>query len=182
MRAVAKSGVTESLPTWMTEYQPNAPTMFDTAWLINNALTVENVSVYLWWELVWSNHTPQTGLVSVASASPTTTYTINDLYYALKHFARWTDPGWVRVEATTSVSAVRASAFVSPDGGSLTLVLLNTDSKDHIISVDPGLFAFGTLAIYRSSGENERATPVAPESDGSITLASRAIATVTYTP
>ena len=182
MRAVAKSGVTEGLPTWMTEYQPNAPTMFDTAWLINNALTVENVSVYLWWELVWSNHTPQTGLVSVASASPTAPYTINDLYYALKHFARWTDPGWVRVEATTSVSAVRASAFVSPDGGSLTLVLLNTDSKDHIISVDPGLFAFGTLAIYRSSGETERTTPVAPESDGSITLPSRAIATVTYTP
>jgi glucuronoarabinoxylan endo-1,4-beta-xylanase len=182
MRAVAKSGVTEGLPTFMTEYQPNAPTMFDTAWLINDALTVENVSVYLWWELLWRNQTPQTGLVSIADGSPTTPYTVNDLYYALKHFARWTDPGWVRVEATSSLSAVRASAFVSPDGGSLTLVLLNTDSKDHIASVDPGAFGFGTLAIYRSSGDNERATPVAPESDGTITLPSRAIATVTYTP
>jgi glucuronoarabinoxylan endo-1,4-beta-xylanase len=121
-------------------------------------------------------------LVSIADGSPTTPYTVNDLYYALKHFARWTDPGWVRVEATSSLSAVRASAFVSPDGGSLTLVLLNTDSKDHIASVDPGAFGFGTLAIYRSSGDNERATPVAPESDGTITLPSRAIATVTYTP
>jgi glucuronoarabinoxylan endo-1,4-beta-xylanase len=182
MRDVASSGVTEGLPTFMTEYQPNAPTMFDTAWLINNALTVENVSAYLWWELVWSNQTPETGLVSIAGGSPTATYTITDLYYALKHFARWTDPGWVRVDATSSVSSVRVSAFVSPDGGSLTLVLLNTDSKDHLVSVDPGGFAFGTLAVYRTSGASERATPVTPESDGSITLPSRAIATVTYTP
>ncbi len=182
MRDVTTSGEAEGLPTFMTEYQPNAPTMFDTAWLINDALTVENVSVYLWWELVWSNQTPQTGLVSIAGGSPTAPYTINDLYYALKHFARWTDPGWVRVDATSSVSAVRASAFVSPDGSSLTLVLLNTDGKDHLVSVDPGAFSFGTLAVYRTSGDSERATPVTPESDGSITLPSRAIATVTYTP
>lgn len=182
MRDVASSGAAAGLPTFMTEYQPNAPTMFDTAWLINDALTVENVSVYLWWELVWSEQTPETGLVSIAGGSATAPYTINDLYYALKHFARWTDPGWIRVDATPSLSAVRASAFVSPDGGSLTLVLLNTDGEDHLVSVDPGGFSFGTLAVYRSSGDSERATPVTPESDGSITLPSRAIATVTYTP
>jgi glucuronoarabinoxylan endo-1,4-beta-xylanase len=182
MRDVATSGAAEGLPTFMTEYQPNAPTMFDTAWLINNALTVENVSVYLWWELIWSDQTPETGLVSIAGGATTAPYTINDLYYALKHFARWTDPGWVRVDATSSVSTVRASAFVSPDRSSLTLVLLNTDSKDHLVSVDPGGFAFGTFAVYRTSGDSERAAPVTPESDGSITLPSRAIATVTYTP
>ncbi len=179
---LAHSGTAEGLPTFMTEYSPNAPTMFDTAWLINNALTVENVSVYLYWELLWNNATPETGLVSVASPSPTSTYTINDIYYALKHFARWTDPGWVRVDATSSVSAVRTSAFVSPDGSSLTLVLLNTSGQDHLVSVDPGTFAFGTLAAYRSSGDSERATPVTLESDGSLALPSRAIATVTYTP
>jgi glucuronoarabinoxylan endo-1,4-beta-xylanase len=179
---IAKSGVAEGLPTFMTEYSPNAPTMFDTAWLINNALTVENASAYLYWELVWTNSTPATGLVSIASPSPSAPYTINDLYYALKHFARWTDPGWVRVDATSSVAAVRTSAFVSPDGTSLTLVLLNTGSEDHLVAVSPGAFPFGTLTIYRSSGDSERTTVVAPESDGSIALPSRAIATVTYTP
>ncbi len=182
MRDVANSAEAVGLPTFMTEYQPNAPTMFDTAWLINNALTVENVSVYLWWELVWSDQTPATGLVSIPGGSASAPYTVNDLYYALKHFARWTDPGWVRVDATSSVSAVRASAFVSPDGGSLTLVLLNTDGEDHLVSVDPGGFAFGTLAVYRTSGDSERAAVVTPEPDGSITLPSRAIATVTFTP
>ena len=116
----------------MTEYSPDAPTMFDTAWLINNALTVENVSAYIYWELVWNNSTPPTGLVTIGESTGDAPYTINDIYYALKHFARWTDPGWVRVDTTSTVSAVRASAFASPDGSSLTLVLLNTGGQDHL--------------------------------------------------
>jgi len=181
MNSVGKAAAAKGLPTFMTEYSPNAPTMFDTAWLINNALTIEDVSAYIYWELVWSP-TPPTGLVTISNPAPNSPYAINDTYYALKHFARWTDPGWVRVDATSSVSAVRTSAFVSPDGANLTLVLLNTGDKDHLVAVTPGAFAFGSLAIYRSSGDNERTTPVALESDGNLLLHSRSIATLTYTP
>jgi glucuronoarabinoxylan endo-1,4-beta-xylanase len=179
MRNVAKSAADAGLPTFMTEYSPNAPTMFDTAWLMNNALTVENVAAYIYWELVWTP-TPQTGLVSISFGSAG--YTINDTYYALKHFARWTDPGWVRVDATSSDSVVRTSAFLSPDGARLTLVLLNTGAKDHVVTVSPGAFPFGTLAAYRSSGSSERTASVTPDSDGAIALPPRSIATVTYTP
>jgi len=182
MGSVGKAAVAAGLPAFMTEYSPNAPTMFDTAWLIHNALTVENVAAYIYWELVWSNSTPPTGLVSIDSPFGDPTYTINDLYYALKHFARWTDPGWVRVDATASASSLRTSAFVSPDGSSLTLVLLNTGAKDHMVAVSPGAFPFGSLAIYRSSGDSERTTSVALESDGNLLLPPRSIATLTYTP
>jgi glucuronoarabinoxylan endo-1,4-beta-xylanase len=181
MRDIAAAASALGLPTFMTEYSPNVPTMFDTAWLINNALTVEGVSAYIWWELIWSP-SPPTGLVTISNSSPSSPYAINDTYYALKHFARWTDPGWVRVEATSSLAAVRTSAFVSPDGRSLTLVMLNTGGMDHMVAVNPGAFSFGTFAIYRTSGASERSANVAPESDGSILLPSRAIATVTYTP
>jgi glucuronoarabinoxylan endo-1,4-beta-xylanase len=181
MRDVGKAAVAKGLPTFMTEYSPNAPTMFDTAWLIHNALTVEGVSAYIYWELVWSEATPATGLVSIASPVSTSPYTVNDIYYALKHFARWTDPGWVRVEATSSLYAIRTSAFVSPDGRSLTVVLLNTTDEDHRVAMSPGDFQSGSLAVYRSSGESERATAVAPEGDGSVFLPPRSIATLTYT-
>ena len=181
MGDVARSTAAAGLPAFMTEYSPNAPTMFDTAWLINNALTVENVSAYIYWELVWSA-TPATGLVTIAGPFGSSTYTINDTYYALTHFARWTDPGWVRVDAKSSNPAVRTSAFVSPDGSNLTLVLLNAGSRDHRVAVSPGAFPFASLAIYRSSGASERTTRVAPESDGGIWLPSRSIATLTYTP
>ena len=70
MLDIGRSGAAEGLPNFMTEYSPNAPTMFDTAWLINNALTVENASAYIYWELVWSTSTPPTGLVTIASPSP----------------------------------------------------------------------------------------------------------------
>jgi glucuronoarabinoxylan endo-1,4-beta-xylanase len=155
--------------------------MFDTAWLMNNALTMENASAYIYWELVWSP-AEATGLVTITSPSPTSSYSINDTYYALKHFARWTDPGWVRVETTSSVGAVRTSAFVSPDGSSLTLVLLNTGGKEHLVAVSPGSFPFGAMTVYRTSGDSERTAPVAPEADGTIRLPPRSIATVTYTP
>ena len=181
MSAVGAAATAVGLPTFMTEYSPNAPTMFDTAWLMSNALTLENVSAYIYWELVWSP-TPPTGLVTIESPSPGSTYTINDTYYALKHFARWTDPGWVRVDATSSVSAVRVSAFVSPDGGGLTLVLLNTGGKDHLVAVSLSGFSYGSLAVYRSSGDSERTAQVAPDSDGNIVLPPRSIATVTYAP
>ena len=181
MRDIAKAASAMGLPTFMTEYSPNVPTMFDTAWLMNNALTVEGVSAYVWWELIWSP-TPPTGLVTIPNTSPNSPYIINDTYYALKHFARWTDPGWIRVETTSSLSAVRTSAFVSPDGRSLTLVVLNTGGMAHLIAVSTGAFPFGSFAIYRTSGLGERAANVAPESDGSILLPPRSIATLTYTP
>lgn len=181
LSALGKAADALGLPTFMTEYSPDAPTMFDTAWLMNNALTLENVSAYIYWELVWGP-TPATGLVTIAGPSADATYTINDTYYALKHFARWTDPGWVRVETTSSVSAVRVSAFASPDGSSLTLVLLNTGGKDHEVTVSAGHFPYGSMTIYRSSGDSERTTPVSAETDGSVLLPPRSIATVTYTP
>jgi len=186
MGDVGRTATAVGLPTFMTEYSPNAPTMFDTALLINNAMTVENASAYIYWELIWNNADPQTGLVSVPRGPSAAPYTINDIYYALKHFARWTDPDWVRVDAKSSAGSVRASAYLSPDGASVTLVVLNSDDKDHFVTVNPGTFPFGTLAVYRSSdggaGGSERATVVAPEGDGSIALPPRSLATLTFTP
>ena len=42
------------------------------------------------------------------------------------------------------------SAFLSPDGTQLTLVLINTDGSDHQVTIDPGTFAGATSNVYRS--------------------------------
>jgi glucuronoarabinoxylan endo-1,4-beta-xylanase len=185
MRDVARTGASVGLPTFMTEYSPNAPTMFDTALLINNAMTVENASAYIYWELIWNDANPQTGLVSVPQGLGDMPYTINDIYYALVHFARWTDPGWVRVDTKVNASSVRASAYLSPEGTALTLVLLNADGKEHFVTVNAGAFPYGTLAVYRTSdgasGDSERVAPAALEADGSLAMPPRSIATVTFT-
>jgi len=186
MGEVARTGAAAGLPTFMTEYSPNAPTMFDTALLINNAMTVENAAAYIYWELVWNDTSPETGLVSIPQGFGQLPYTINDIYYALVHFARWTDPGWVRVDTKVNASSVRASAYLSPDGTALTLVLLNADSREHFVAVSAGAFPYGTLAVYRTSDStatgSERVAPAALEADGSLAMPARSIATVTFTP
>jgi glucuronoarabinoxylan endo-1,4-beta-xylanase len=170
-------------PTFMTEYSPGAPNLFDTAWLMHTALTVEGVSAYIYWELIWAGQASPVPMVSIAKADPGSTYTVNDTYYALKHFAKWTDPGWVRVDATPSVAEVKTSAFISPDGKQLTVVLLNTDSVGHVVAVNPGAaFALSTVTAYRSSGTSERASQTALGDDGGIALPSRSLATLTYGP
>jgi O-glycosyl hydrolase len=180
-----------SLPLFQTEFGPNPADMFNTAWLINNAVTTEGVTAYFYWDLIWgesaSSTNPQ-GLVSIETVPRAQWltpkgYKINDSYYALRHFAKWIDIGWQRIAATPASLVINASAFASPDGQSVTLVLLNIDSAEHTVTLDPGSFTFGTSAVYRTSGTDERTALLGPlPAGGVIDMPARSLATVTLTP
>jgi glucuronoarabinoxylan endo-1,4-beta-xylanase len=185
MTGVAAAVAGDSKPLWMTEFSPNVPSMLNTAWLIHDELVTEGVAAYVYWDLIWpppSAGASPAGLVTIPSNSPSSPYTINDTYYALKHFARWTDPGWVRVDAAATVDAVKVSAFQSPDGTGLTVVLINTDTVQHVVSLNAGGFAFGTAAAYRSSGPAERVATLALGDEQSVGMPAQSIATVVMTP
>ena len=178
-------------PLYQTEFGPTPADMFNTAWLIHNAITVEGVSAYLHWDLIWSESataTSPSGLVSLENRSQATWqtphgYHINDSYYAVRHFAKWIDVGWQRVGASATSSVIRASAFSSPDGRSVTLVLLNTDTNPHAITVDAGGFTFATSAIFRTSGTDERTAPLGALLPGAaIDMPARALVTLTLSP
>jgi glucuronoarabinoxylan endo-1,4-beta-xylanase len=178
-------------PLYQTEFGPTPADMFNTAWLIHNAVTVEGASAYLHWDLIWSESataTSPSGLVSLENRSQATWqtphgYRINDSYYAVRHFAKWIDVGWQRVAAAATASVIRASAFGSPDGQSVTLVLLNTDNNPHAITVDAGTFAFATSAIYRTSGTAERTAPLGPLPAGqTVDMPARSLVTLTLSP
>jgi len=96
------------------------------ATLMHNALTVEEVSAYLYWELFW----PSDGepLVSVTSSS----YTINPVYYAFKHFSYFTDPGWFRAKATTASSDLRITAFRNITDVNTAIVILNKSTTNDV--------------------------------------------------
>ncbi|MES1172366.1 MAG: glycoside hydrolase family 30 beta sandwich domain-containing protein [Bacteroidota bacterium] len=179
-------------PIFMTEYADDKADMVALAWLINNALTVEGVSAYLYWDLVWAPPAPGAppgGLVTLENpferSSWTTErgYIVRDNYHAFGHYARWVNNGWRRVAATSTLSGVRAVAFTSPDGERATLVLVNVDSMSHEARVVTGDFAFATSDIFRSSGTTERTEALGSLSaDGGFLLPARSIATVTLTP
>jgi glucuronoarabinoxylan endo-1,4-beta-xylanase len=138
-----------SKPLYQTEFQTDEDKGIDggleTAWLIHHSLVEEGVVAFLYWDLIW---TGRGGLVSVNGGN----YHMRDQYYSLKHYARFTDPGFVRIGAKADQSPVRASAFVSPAGDQITVVLLNTGSvaagATANVVIDAGGFAFARAATY----------------------------------
>lgn len=102
-----------------------------TAWIIHQALTSGHASAYLYWELIW----PNKGLISIETLETERWedergYVLTPNYYVLKHYARYTDPGYQRIAVHGTTSSARAVAFISPDAQSLALVLLNTSRRE----------------------------------------------------
>ena len=75
------------------------------------------------------------------------------------------------------------SAFLSPDGTQLTLVVINIDGSDHQVAIVPGTFTGATSNVFRSSGATERYAAVgALDGMGSFDMPPQSIATVTLSP
>jgi len=166
-------------PLFQTEFQTDEDRGveggFETAWLIHHSLVEEGVVAFLYWDLVWDG---SGGLVSMNGR----TYRIRDQYYALKHYARFTDPGYVRVGATASAPSVRASAFLSADGDELVAVVLNTGAAPADVRIDAGAFRAARAAAYRTvfrPGASETWKALDARGPGlTVALPSRSIVTV----
>jgi glucuronoarabinoxylan endo-1,4-beta-xylanase len=134
-------------PLFQTEFQTDEDHSylggFETAWLIHNSLVEEGVAAFLYWDLIWGDGG---GLVSMERKGPRP----RDQYYSLRHYARYTDPGDVRVGTKCDRPEVRASAFLSPAADRLTLIVLNTGKAPVEVRVDSGGFAVTSSAVYRT--------------------------------
>ncbi|HPC35110.1 MAG TPA: carbohydrate binding domain-containing protein [Candidatus Marinimicrobia bacterium] len=136
-------------PIFQTEFEddPGAwPDALNTALLLHNSLTVEQVSAYLYWDLFWA---PGSGLVSLDDFD---TYTIKPTYYAFKQYSAFIDANWQRVEAANDNTGLRISAYISPDNRKMTIVILNiTQDMDIKLKLSIKNFAGDQGAIYRTS-------------------------------
>jgi glucuronoarabinoxylan endo-1,4-beta-xylanase len=136
-------------PLFQTEFEdePNTWTgAMNTAILMHNSLTVENVAGYLYWDLFWN---PESGLVSINDPN---SYTIKPVYYAFKQYSAFTDSDWQRVEASTDNSGLRISAYISPDNKKLTAVIINiTASTDITLNFSLKGSSISKGEVYRSS-------------------------------
>jgi glucuronoarabinoxylan endo-1,4-beta-xylanase len=108
-------------PLFQTEGQAEG---LGTAVQMHYALAVEGAAVYLQNDLVGSalslaNNT--TALTSLTADS----FTIQAPYHAMRHYAFFTDPGWVRVATTVAAGGLLASAWLSPDEDALSVVIVN---------------------------------------------------------
>jgi glucuronoarabinoxylan endo-1,4-beta-xylanase len=145
------------LPKFQTEFGRSDG--FQTAWLIHNSLVEENASAYIYWAGVWNDSDCLITMENPWSRATWKTaqgFTLNDRYDALWHYAAFTEPGDVRVEATPVPPALRGSAFLSADGKRLTVITLNTSEKQTVTLAVQGA-GFRVAQVYRTQfGTTER--------------------------
>jgi hypothetical protein len=152
-------------PHFMTEY--GYPGMMDTACIIHNCLAVGQDVGFNYWSLVWP--VGGDGLVQIENPYNLSSWTnappgtktqsrgwwLTPSYWAMKHFSYFIQPGYQRVSASDDDSNVRSSAYVSPDGLRLVLVLINTNaSVSSMMNFSFGAFSFGKSSVYQTVGTN----------------------------
>jgi glucuronoarabinoxylan endo-1,4-beta-xylanase len=115
----------------------------ETATLMHYSLVEEQVSAYLHSVLLG----PADGaLIALGSED----FAIQDSYHAIRHYARYTDPGWVRAEARSSESGLLVSAWLSPLGNALTIVLVNSGAVERTTELDLGGFVPTSSSVVRT--------------------------------
>ncbi len=164
-----------SKPLFQTEYEKTNeswPDALHIALLLHNSLTVEEVSAYLYWDLFWGES--GSGFVSISPS----TYTIYNDYYGFKHFSAFIHSGWQRVEATTDSTALRISAYISPDGQTLSVVVINT-SADTGVSLTPSFsgFSIDSGTIYRTS-QTQNCVSAGSYTGGAVNIAAQSVVTL----
>lgn len=156
------AGKLTDLPILQTEFNTDEDKGidggFETAWLIHHTLVEEQAAGFLYWELFW------TGMKGLAGMSGRK-LKLRDHYYSMRHFSRYTDPGYVRVGTQTNQLEMLASAYVAPDDSRLTIVLLNTAPEAADVTVAMDAFPHKTARAFRTifrPGESKRWREVDP--------------------
>jgi glucuronoarabinoxylan endo-1,4-beta-xylanase len=172
---------------FMTEYYTE--TGFQTALMIHDSLTVEDVSLYLYWPYGW----PSEGGTLLHVENPFEPakwknkegWAYTDGYFALKQFSYFIHAGYHRVDATSTNDDIKLSAYLSPKKNKLVVVAINNSAKHaNSIRLKRGGFAGGTSVVYRTTFPNtpERFAKLGPlGADNVLMLPSHSVATVEIT-
>jgi glucuronoarabinoxylan endo-1,4-beta-xylanase len=166
-------------PVFQTEMQADG---IGTALLIHYTTTVENASAYLQTTLTSSATGPATNFDALVGVTATD-YTIRQPYYAMRHYALNTDPGWTRVDANSTSSTMLASAWVSPAADALTVVLVNAGTADQTAELDfvnGGRLPHSAVSRTVFDGVERGAVLGSLSDDAVVTIPARSIVTVAF--
>lgn len=135
-----------NVPVWMTEYsRPNA---FDWGNLIHDVIANYNVSaVDHMWGFFGNQESNGTQYISLNfSGTNYTGYTINKHYYVTGQYSRYVKQGSQRIDATSSNTNVRVTAF--KNGADFTVTVINNHSNPQ--SVDFAINGMNNLATLKA--------------------------------
>lgn len=162
----SSTNVFPSKPHFMTEYGVGG--LKETALLIHNCLTLAKCSGFNYWSLVWPGtgggliqiENPYASQSTWTNAPPGVTtqshgWWLTPAYWAMKHFSYYIQPGFKRVGITDTDNNISSSAYLSPDGLRLVVVLINSsDTAPSYMSFNFGTFPVGQSRVFQTAGTN----------------------------
>lgn len=138
---------------WQTEFFRGKG--IQTAALISNAMTQGNMNSYLYWGAVWDGAgdsfeaNEMIGITKDGNSKFTWKYCAD--YYAVRHFSEFVRPGYTRIEASIeSNDTVKNSAYLSEDGKTLVLVIINTGNEERIMRIPAENCSITDSDMYQS--------------------------------
>lgn len=182
----------ENKPLFMTENSPlRDPVEMDpiyTAWFMSLAFTVNHVSSYTHWNLIWGDKGDaciniDTLLVDGEYQKIKGGYRVNGDYHALRHFSKFVKRGWRLLYATTSDADVLITAFRNPDDDEYTVILVNKGRSTK--SLECSFFPEHCRAmVIQSDVPNKKWSEVLGVYDSLdvVALPANSITTIAYTP
>ena len=162
----SSTNVFPSKPHFMTEYGVGG--LKETAMLIHNCLTLARCSGFNYWSLVWPGtsggliqiENPYASQSTWTNAPPGVTtqshgWWLTPAYWAMKHFSYYIQPGFKRVGVTDTDNNISSSAYLSPEGQRLVVVLINSsDTVPSSMNVNFGTFPAGQSRVFQTAGTN----------------------------
>jgi O-glycosyl hydrolase len=141
----------DKFPIWQTEFYRGLP--METAILMNNALVNGNVNAYLHWTGIWERSFPSHDLIG---ANRRGEYFVGSSFYVMRHFSEFIRPGFIRVQVNLPFgSDYRISAFKSPDGSKIAVVLINPTDEDIEIALPVENYKINSSMIYQTVLETD---------------------------
>jgi glucuronoarabinoxylan endo-1,4-beta-xylanase len=178
-QSLSSIGAFTTKPNIMTEFSDNL-NWFNTAAFIQTALTKANSSGYIYWKLVWEK--PDSGTdAAIISITNSGAYTVTPFFYLVKHFSKYIDAGYKRVDATTSAANLIVSSFKNVAGDKITLIIVNKSTGK--ITIDPTITGKTITAVegYQSKVNSYYKTIEGLTADKDVELPGESITTLVLT-
>ncbi len=173
-RQLSDIGQSTGRPIFQTEMAADG---LGTAVVLHHTLVTEGATAYLQNALVGPN--AETGALVVLGGG--SSILLEPAYHALRHYARFTDPGWVRAGASADSGSVLASSWVSPSGA-VTVVVVNQNADALNVEIDTNTSAGDKSNVVRTSFDGvERSVSLgALPADHVVRLPGHSIVTVAF--
>ncbi len=147
MEGLRKIGVDRNRPLFQTEMDSDG---LGTARLIHYALVIEQATAYLQNALVAPVSSAKRQAGPLIAFQDDTSFTLEDSYHALRHYALHTDPDWTRVDAASDADSLLASAWLAPGDDALTVILLNSGVESLDVKLELAQWATASSSVVRT--------------------------------